>query len=67
MIFWLLALFLLFPILRIVFGLGGWLLGLLGTLIVGAIVLVAFAAFFWVFIAAALVFGGLWISRSLLS
>ncbi|WP_367294097.1 hypothetical protein [Levilactobacillus brevis] len=68
MILLLLLLLLLFPLLRLVFGLAGWLLGLVGTLIIGAIVLVAFAAIFRFLIVAVLVVGGsLWISRGLFS
>jgi len=62
----LLLLLLLFPILRLVFGMAGWLLGLVGTLIIGVIVLVAFAALFRFFLVAVLVIGGgVWASRAL--
>jgi len=62
----LLQLLLLFPILRLVFGMAGWLLGLVGTLIIGVIVLVAFAALFRFFLVAVLVIGGgVWASRAL--
>lgn len=67
MILGLLGLLLLFPILRLVFGLAGWVLGLVGCLIVGAIVLVAFAALFKVFLIALLVMGGLWASKAIFS
>ncbi|CAJ1228716.1 MULTISPECIES: hypothetical protein [Levilactobacillus] len=67
MILGLLLLLLLFPILRLVFGLAGWLLGLVGTLVIGAIVLVAFAALFKFFIVAVLVVGGLWASKAIFS
>jgi len=44
----------------------GWLLGLVGTLIIGVIVLVAFAALFRFFLVAVLVIGGgVWASRAL--
>ena len=50
------------------FGLAGWLLGIVGTVIIGAIVLVAFAALFRFFIVAVLVIGGgLWASHALFS
>ncbi|KRL10601.1 hypothetical protein FD38_GL001962 [Levilactobacillus zymae DSM 19395] len=49
------------------FGLAGWLLGLVGTLVIGAIVLVAFAALFKFFIVAVLVVGGLWASKAIFS
>ncbi|WP_367295191.1 hypothetical protein [Levilactobacillus yonginensis] len=66
MILSLLLLLLLFPILRLVFGMAGWLLGLVGTLIIGVIVLVVFAALFRFFLVAVLVIGGgLWASRAL--
>ncbi|MGX6428233.1 hypothetical protein [Levilactobacillus yonginensis] len=66
MILSLLLLLLLFPILRLVFGMAGWLLGLVGTLIIGVIVLVAFAALFRFFLVAVLVIGGgVWASRAL--
>ncbi|MCH5464687.1 hypothetical protein [Levilactobacillus tujiorum] len=68
MIFLLLLLLLLFPLLRLTFGLAGWLLGIVGTVIIGAIVLVAFAALFRFFIVAVLVIGGgLWASHALFS
>lgn len=67
MILGLLLLLLLFPILRLVFGLAGWLLGLVGTLIVGAIVLVAFAALFKFFLVAVVVIAGVWVSRAIFS
>ncbi|GEO66034.1 hypothetical protein [Levilactobacillus spicheri] len=67
MILGLLLLLLLFPILRLVFGLAGWLLGLVGTLIVGAIVLVAFAALFKFFLVAVVVIAGVWASRAIFS
>jgi len=60
-------LLLLFPILRLVFGLAGWLLGIIGTLLMGVIVLVAFAALFKFFIVAAVVVGGLWASKAIFS
>ncbi|WP_143462833.1 MULTISPECIES: hypothetical protein [Levilactobacillus] len=65
MVLLLLLLLLLFPILRLVFGLAGWLLGIVGTVIIGAIVLVAFAALFRFFLIAVVVVGGLWASRAL--
>ncbi|MDT6981028.1 hypothetical protein [Levilactobacillus zymae] len=67
MIFGLLLLLLLFPILRLVFGLAGWLLGLVGTLVIGAIVLVAFAALFKFFVLAVVVIGGVWASKAIFS
>lgn len=68
MILLLLLLLLLFPLLRLMFGLAGWLLGIVGTIIIGAIVFVAFAAFFRLFIVAALVIGGgFWASHALFS
>lgn len=60
-------LLLLFPILRLVFGLAGWLLGLVGTLVIGAIVLLAFAALLKFVVIAALIAGGIWASKALLS
>lgn len=63
MIFGFLMLLLLFPILRLVFGLAGWLLGLVGTLVIGAIVLLAFAALLKFVVIA----GGIWASKALLS
>jgi len=64
----LLLLLLLFPILRLVFGMAGWLLGLVGTLIIGVIVLVVFAALFRFFIVAVLVIGGgIWASHAIFS
>jgi len=64
----LLLLLLLFPLLRLTFGLAGWLLGIVGTVIIGAIVLVAFAALFRFFMVAVLVIGGgLWASHALFS
>ncbi|MFC6207485.1 hypothetical protein [Levilactobacillus tongjiangensis] len=68
MILSLLLLLLLFPILRLVFGMAGWLLGLVGTLIIGVVVLVAFAALFRFFLVAVVVIGGgVWASRALFS
>lgn len=62
----LLALLLLFPILRLVFGLTGWVLGLVGTLVIGLVILVAFAALFRFFLVAVLVVGGgVWAGRAL--
>ncbi|WP_225417990.1 hypothetical protein [Levilactobacillus huananensis] len=62
----LLALLLLFPILRLVFGLAGWVLGLVGTLVIGIVILVAFAALFRFFLVAVLVVGGgVWAGRAL--
>ncbi len=66
MILLLLALLLLFPILRLVFGLAGWVLGLVGTLVIGIVILVAFAALFRFFLVAVLVVGGgVWAGRAL--
>jgi len=46
----------------------GWLLGLVGTLIIGVIVLVVFAALFRFFIVAVLVIGGgIWASHAIFS
>lgn len=68
MILLLLGLLLLFPLLRLVFGLAGWLLGIIGTVLVGIIVLIAFAALFRFFIIAVLVIGGgIWASRAIFS
>ncbi|WP_225416348.1 hypothetical protein [Levilactobacillus lindianensis] len=62
----LLGLLLLFPILRLVFGLAGWVLGLVGTLVIGLVILVAFAALFRFFLVAVLVVGGgVWAGRAL--
>lgn len=60
MIFGLLLLFLLFPILRMVFGLAGWVLGIVGTLIAGVVILALFAVafkFFLAVVAVAVVWG----------
>lgn len=66
MILLLLGLLLLFPILRLVFGLAGWVLGLVGTLVIGLVILVAFAALFRFFLVAVLVVGcGVWAGRAL--
>ncbi len=62
----LLGLLLLFPILRLVFGLAGWVLGLVGTLVIGLVILAAFAALFRFFLVAVLVVGGgVWAGRAL--
>lgn len=67
-VFGLLVLLLLFPILRLVFGLAGWLLGIVGTVIIGGVILVAAAALFRFFIVAVLVIGGgIWASHALFS
>ncbi|WP_261810884.1 hypothetical protein [Levilactobacillus humaensis] len=66
MILLLLGLLLLFPILRLVFGLAGWVLGLVGTLVIGLVILAAFAALFRFFLVAVLVVGGgVWAGRAL--
>ncbi|GEO73825.1 hypothetical protein FD30_GL001274 [Levilactobacillus namurensis DSM 19117] len=67
MILGLLCLVLLFFVLRLVFGLAGWLLGLVGAVIVGGVVLLAFAALFKVFLLLILVIGGVWAARTLVS
>lgn len=67
MILGLLCLVLLFFILRLVFGLAGWLLGLVGAVIVGGVVLLAFAALFKVFLLLALVVAGVWAAKTLVS
>lgn len=67
MILGLLFLLLLFPILRLVFGLAGWVLGLVGMLVIGAVVLIAFAALFKFFMIALVVLGGLWASKAIFS
>lgn len=67
MILGIILLLLLFPILRLVFGLAGWLLGLVGTMLIGLIVLVAFATFFKLFLVAALVLAGIWASKAIFS
>ncbi|MDT7014066.1 hypothetical protein RI532_06470 [Levilactobacillus namurensis] len=58
---------LLFFVLRLVFGLAGWLLGLVGAVIVGGVVLLAFAALFKVFLLLALVVAGVWAAKTLVS
>lgn len=67
MILGLLCLVLLFFVLRLVFGLAGWLLGLVGAVIVGGVVLLAFAALFKVFLLLALVVAGVWAAKTLVS
>ncbi|PTM24706.1 hypothetical protein DA798_01210 [Lactobacillus sp. PFC-70] len=63
----LVCLVLLFFVLRLVFGLAGWLLGLVGAVIVGGVVLLAFAALFKVFLLLALVVAGVWAAKTLVS
>lgn len=67
MILGLLCLVLLFFVLRLVFGLAGWLLGLVGAVIVGGVVLLAFAALFKVFLLLILVIGGIWAAKMVVS
>lgn len=67
MILGLLCLVLLFFVLRLVFGLAGWLLGLVGTVIVGGVVLLAFAALFKVFLLLVLVVTGVWAAKTLVN
>ncbi|WP_024746906.1 hypothetical protein [Levilactobacillus namurensis] len=67
MILGLVCLVLLFFVLRLVFGLAGWLLGLVGAVIVGGVVLLAFAALFKVFLLLALVVAGVWAAKTLVS
>ncbi|WP_304054190.1 hypothetical protein [Levilactobacillus namurensis] len=67
MILGLLCLVLLFFVLRLVFGLAGWLLGLVGIVIVGGVVLLAFAALFKVFLLLVLVVTGVWAAKTLVN
>ena len=67
MILGLVCLVLLFFVLRLVFGLAGWLLGLVGTVIVGGVVLLAFAALFKVFLLLVLVVTGVWAAKTLVN
>lgn len=67
MILGLVCLVLLFFVLRLVFGLAGWLLGLVGAVIVGGVVLLAFAALFKVFLLLVLVVTGVWAAKTLVN